>query len=221
MPVFSFKRAVIFANGEMDRPDAVEKVLRPEDWIVAADGGTLNALACGRTPNVVIGDMDSLPPDLKSELETRGTEFVVHPSEKNETDLELAFLYVAKSGVESVLVLGALGGRLDQMLANIQLMALPELAGMDVQLVDVDQSAFIVRDSISIRGNPGDRVSLIPLGGDAHGVTTHGLKYPLKDETLFFNRARGISNILDSHDARVKLTKGILLCVLVDNSYGE
>ncbi|MBN1314257.1 MAG: thiamine diphosphokinase [Anaerolineales bacterium] len=221
MPINSFKRAVVFANGELNRPDVIRKMLRPDDWIIAADGGTLHALACTRTPEIVIGDLDSLPPDLKTDLEAWGTEFVVHPPEKNETDLELALLHVAESDVRSVLVLGALGGRLDQMLANIQLLALPELAGIDIQLADANQTGYIVRDAITIHGSPGDRVSLIPQGGDARGVTTKGLKYPLNNETLYFGRARGISNVMDGQVARVEIAKGILLCVLVDDKFGE
>lgn len=222
MPVNSAKRAVIFANGELKDPESIRKSIRPDDWIVAADGGTLNALACGKTPDLVIGDLDSLPLELKSELENTGTEFIVHPAEKNETDLELALLHVAKSRVQAVLVLGALGGRLDQMLANIHLLALPELEGMVVELVDANQAAYITRDMIEIHGKPGDRVSVIPLGGDAYGVSTVGLEWPLKNETLSYCRARGVSNVLTGTDAWVKVSQGVLLVVMVDNvEFGE
>jgi thiamine pyrophosphokinase len=207
------KRAVIFANGELPDPAAIRPLLRPEDWIVAADGGTRHALACGCVPRVVIGDLDSLPEALRDELEDQGTEFRSHPAAKDETDLELALLYVVANGVKTILVMGALGGRLDQLIANIQLLARPELAGLDVQVVDGNQTARLIRDQATIHGAAGDRVSLIPLGGDAHGVRTSGLAWRLADETLTFGEARGVSNVMTGPEACVRVAAGLLLCV--------
>jgi len=209
----SMKRAVIFANGEMRDPAAAKKLLRTDDWIVAADGGAHHALACGRTPQLVIGDLDSLAPKLRVQLETRGSEFIVHPAAKDETDLELALLHVAAQGATAVLVLGALGGRLDQMLANIQLLARPELGLLEIQIADGRQTAQLVRDKMTIYGTVGDLVSLIPLGGDARGVCTSGLKWPLEDETLYFGRARGVSNEMLETEAQIRVAAGKLLCI--------
>lgn len=207
------KRAVIFANGEMSDPAAIRNLLRPDDWIVAADGGTLHASSCGVRPQLIIGDLDSLPHDMKAKLESQGTEFIVHPAAKDETDLELALLHVVAHGVRSVLLLGALGGRLDQTLANIQLLARPELNLLEIQVADGRQVAQLVWDELTVHGTAGDLVSLIPLGGDARGVSTSGLRWPLKGETLYFGRARGVSNEMVDDEAQIRLTAGKLLCI--------
>ena len=176
------KRAIVFANGELPDPAAVRALLRPDDWVVAADGGTAYALACGVRPQLVIGDLDSLPAELKAQLAAHGVAFITHPADKDWTDLELALLYVAANGAAEVLVLAALGGRLDQMLANVLLLTRPELARVQVRISDGRESAWLVRDETTVRGAAGDRVSLIPLGGDALEVRTAGLAWPLRGE---------------------------------------
>jgi len=207
------KRAVIFANGDLPDPAAIRPLLRPDDWIVAADGGTRHALACGRPPHLVIGDLDSLPAGLRVELEAHGTEFLSFPSAKDETDLELALLHIAANGATAVLVVGALGGRLDQTLANLQLLARPELAALDAQIVDGRQTARLIQNEAIIYGAAGDRVSLIPLGGDARGVHASGLAWPLAGETLRFGQARGVSNVMTGPEAHVQVAAGRLLCI--------
>lgn len=127
-------RIIIFANGILDDPAAeVGCWLRPGDLVVAADGGTQHALAAGITPAHVIGDLDSLSPELHGMLNAAGTVIHAHPPAKDETDLELALLWaVQQSDVTQIIVLGALGGRPDQELANLLLLALSQVAGRDV-----------------------------------------------------------------------------------------
>lgn len=209
----TIKRAIIFANGEMPDPDAVRSWLRPDDWIVAADGGTSHALLCGCTPHLIIGDMDSFPTGRQAELEEQGAQFLNFPADKDETDLELALLHAASNGATTILIVGALGGRLDQLLANVQLLARPELANLDVRIVTGNEMAWLVRDKTSIHGAIGDRVSLIPLGGDVQGVSTHGLRWPLENARLLFGQARGVSNVMTGPRAEIQLEAGLLLCI--------
>ncbi len=211
--VDSMKRAVVFANGDLPDPAAVRALLRPDDWIVAADGGTTHALACGVRPQLVIGDLDSLPAGLKTELAAEGAAFITHPADKDWTDLELALLYVAANGAVEVLVVAALGGRLDQTLANVLLLARPELARLQVRITDGRETAWLVRDETTVHGTAGERVSLIPLGGDAVDVHTAGLAWPLRGETLRLGEARGVSNEMTGSLARVQIGEGLLLCV--------
>jgi thiamine pyrophosphokinase len=213
-------RAIIFANGEFPDPQAASALTRPGDLVIAADGGTRHAAAAGVAPHVVIGDLDSLPAETLSELKTAGAQIVRFSPRKDETDLELALLYAAREGATEIVVLGALGGRLDQTIANVLLLALPGVEGIDVRIVEDAQEAFLVRDEAVIEGSSGDTVSLIPLGGDAEGVTTTGLEWPLDEDTLRFGAARGVSNVLTREQARVRVRRGSLLCV-VTHARGE
>lgn len=185
--------------------------------VIAADGGTRIAWLYGRPPDVVIGDMDSLSEKELSRLENDGAELVRYPPEKDETDLELALLYAAEQAISWIRIIGAIGGRFDQMLANVYLLSLPELEGCDVAIVARNQIISLLRPgSHQLEGKIGDTVSLIPVACDVSGIRTEGMKYPLKGEILAFGPARGISNVMLTDRARIKFDGGLLLCVHTD-----
>jgi thiamine pyrophosphokinase len=210
-------RAIIFANGVLARPEAVRPILHPDDLLIAADGGSAHYRAIDLTPQVVIGDLDSLEPGELARLEAAGAQVLRYPERKDFTDLELALRYARSAGAEEALVFGALGARWDQTLANLLLPAAAELQGMNIRLVDGPQEIQLLRagQPFTLHGRPGDTLSLVPLGGDAHGVTTGQLDYPLDAETLQFGATRGISNVFTTATATVRLESGLLLCVVI------
>jgi thiamine pyrophosphokinase len=210
-------RAVIFVNGEFIDPQGARHLLRAGDFIIAADGGTHYALSVGVIPHVVIGDLDSLSPDEQARVGMAGSRIIRLSPRKDETDLELALHHAVDEGATEIMILAALGGRLDQTIANLLLLALPELRGLDVRVIEGPQMAFLIRGGRGgslIEGQPGDTVSLIPLGGDVVGVTAEGLEWPLHEDTLRFGLARGVSNVLTAERARVRVRRGLLLCVV-------
>jgi thiamine pyrophosphokinase len=205
--------AVIVASApELDIAPYQEHI-RAADLLIAADGGALPLLRAGIVPHVAIGDMDSIDAAGLAELEMHRVAMQRFPREKDETDLELALLYAAATGATAIDILGALGGRWDHTLANVALLALPELRTRRVRLLADRQTLFLVRDSAMLEGQAGDTISLLPLAGDAYGVTTKGLRYPLDDATLSYERARGVSNVLLAPPGYVSLRAGLLLVV--------
>lgn len=211
-------RAIIFANGEFQDPQSARRLPRSGDLVIAADGGTRHALATGVTPDVVIGDLDSLAPDDQAHLEAAGTQIVRFSPDKDKTDLELALLHAVQEGATEIIILAALGGRLDQTMANVLLLARPELENIDTRIVEGAQEAFLIQGEATVRGRPGDTVSLIPLGGDAQGVTIEGVKWPLDQVTLCLGSTWGVSNVLTAEQARVRVRRGMLLCAVMHAS---
>jgi thiamine pyrophosphokinase len=205
--------AVIVANApDLDaRPFAA--LLGGADIIIAADGGGDALAQAGIAPHVLIGDLDSISASALAWAQAQGTEVLRHAAEKDETDLELALLLAAERGAERIDVLGALGGRWDHSLANVALLALPELVGRAVRLLGMEQQAFLVRGQASLDGLAGDTISLLPLAGAAHGITTRGLRYPLHEATLHYERSRGVSNVLEQPPGAVTVREGLLLVV--------
>jgi len=216
-------RAIIVASGRPLGGEAWKSLVRTGDLIVGADGGAAQILAWGTAPHVVIGDMDSLPDQAQASLAASGCEFIVHPRAKDETDLELALSYVVERGFQEVVILGALGGRLDHTLANVLLLTLPRFAAAQIRIVDDHEEALLVRDggAVTVDGRPGDTLSLLPLGGDAKGVTTGGLTWALEGDTLRFGSSRGVSNEMTGSTACIAVEKGCLLVVHKTGGYHE
>jgi thiamine pyrophosphokinase len=164
--------------------------------------------------DALVGDFDSTSPEQAARLAADGTQLVRRPAEKDETDLELALLHAFEEGVDEAIVVGAAGSRIDMTVADVLLLLHPSLVGRRISLWVGSQTAYLRRPpGGAIDGAAGDTVSLIPLGGDARGVTTHGLAFPLNGETLGSGPARGVSNRITTPPARVELASGALLVV--------
>jgi thiamine pyrophosphokinase len=208
-------RIVIFANGELSQPDLIRAYLRPADRIFCADGGTRHALALGLTPQAIVGDLDSLEPDIVARMAAAGVVIQRHPARKNQTDLELALTLAVAETPDEILLLTALGGRLDQMLANILLLTRPEYAPARLILADGRQWATLLRSdqSLSIPGQPGDTLSLIPLTPTVSGVTLTGVEWPLNRAALSLGSTWTISNTLLSPPAMLQIGEGLVLVV--------
>lgn len=210
------KRAIIFANGRMQDPPDILSNRQPSDLIIAADGGTHHCKSLGITPNIIIGDFDSLDPKEVITYQQAGVEIYQYPIRKDETDLELVLQFTMKQEISELYIIGALGERWDMTVANILLMAHPMFTRLKIRLLDGSQELVLLRgeDQIELHGQPGFQLSLIPLAGDAHGITTHGLEYSLNDESLYFASTRGVSNVFLHDHAQVIVKEGVLLCIL-------
>jgi thiamine pyrophosphokinase len=204
----------------------------PGDRVIAADRGGAHALRWGWPVHLLIGDLDSLPTAELALAEAAGVPVVVAPSAKDETDLELGLAYALRDGAREIVICGALGARTDHMLANLFLLARDELTGLDIAISEGTQTIRLLRGGSEARqhpeeasclmstGVPGDLLSLLPVGGNAVGVTTEGLLYPLSDETLFFGQARGVSNVFLTATVRVWLRAGLLFAIHTRNRTG-
>ncbi len=203
------KRAYIFGAGEYDGPPpAVQR----DDLLLAADGGYDYLSRNGMTPQLLLGDLDSLktPP---AGLETR-----VFPTEKNETDMELAVQEALSRGAEELYLYGALGGRLDHTLANIQLVAGLARKGFRAYLVSEKTTVTALHDG-ALRFSEAftGTLSVFAYGGEARGVTLVGLRYPLTDYVLPDDVSLGVSNEFTGREARVSVADGTLLLLWSGN----
>ena len=207
-------KVVVVASGELDASDVAW--LDDADLVIAADGGAASLDRVGRTPDVLVGDLDSIDPPLVARLAAAGTTVERHPVDKEASDTELAVEMAIGAGGVAVVVLGAMGGaRLDHELANLLLLADASLAGRDVRAVRGRTRVRAVHagERLDLDGSPGDLVTLLPVGGDAVGVSTDGLRWPLDGATLLFGRSRGLSNEVVAAPASVRITSGTLLVV--------
>ena len=207
------QRIIIFANGELPDIDKAYSLIQKDDYVICADGGTRHALAFSVQPDLIIGDMDSLEKGQLENLQESGVSIELYPRDKNETDLELAIHRAIELKPRQVVIAAALGGRLDQTLANITLLTDLRLSTFDVRLDDGVEEIFICRGQAHVHGRSGDLVSLIPWQGEVSEVQTKNLKWVLENETLYPDKTRGISNEMTNKIASVSIGSGLLLIV--------
>jgi thiamine pyrophosphokinase len=207
-------KVAVVASGDLDPTDA--SVLDEADLVIAADGGAAALDRIGRRPDRLVGDLDSTDSGLVERLAAAGTQIERHPNDKDASDSELAIAAAWAAGADEVVLLGATGGdRLDHGIANLLLLADPGLAECEVRLVHGPTTVRVVRggERIVFLGGVGDTVSVLPIGGDADGIRTEGLRWKLDGETLSIGRSRGLSNEVVSTPASVTLERGTLLVV--------
>lgn len=204
---------IVFAGGEP--VDARWHAHVPATGLViAADSGLVHAQTLGRSVDLVVGDLDSVPGEALDRAVAAGARVEQHPTDKDKTDLELAIDAAVALGARHVLVLGAGGGdRLDHFLANALLLASPSFADVEIDAFVGPARIAVVRRASELHGHPGELVSLLALGGPARGVRTEGLRYPLNGESLHPGSTRGVSNELEARHAHVSIDGGVLFAV--------
>lgn len=215
-------RIVVVASGALAPGD--ERCLDGADLVIAADGGAGSLARLGRRPDRLVGDLDSADPALVERLEATGTRVDRHPMDKDSSDTELAVHAARAEGAHAIDLIGATGGdRLDHELANLLLLADPAFAGAELRAVVGGTTVRAARggQTLALRGVPGDLVTLLPIGGDASGVTTSGLRWELEAATLRLGRSRGLSNVIVEAGASVRLADGVLLVVETTSTGGH
>ncbi len=203
----------IFANGEF----ALNKInLHPDTTIIAADGGAHHCLCLGLTPDIIIGDFDSLSEEEILTFESKGTTFYRYPSSKDETDLELALIYADKIGTTEATIYGLLGGRWDMSFSNLTLLSSSRFDHINFFVETSNSTIRLLRNGIrlTIHGNQDDRVSIIPLCPHACGITTIGFEWSLENENLEFGSQRGLSNRMINSEAQISINSGKLLIII-------
>ncbi len=209
-------RAIVFANGEMtEKPEGLGTI-SSRDLIIAADGGLSHCKALGATPRIVVGDMDSIDETDLRRMEESNVEIVRRPRRKDETDLELALGTAVERGADRIAIVGALGARWDMTFCNLLLLGAAFLEDIEVKILDGRTEIARVKggQTVEFAGVPGDRLSILPVGGDAEGVTLRGLEYPLNGERLPVGSTRGLSNVFEDGIAKISLERGLIVVLI-------
>ena len=206
-------KAYIFLGGDFESPPDWPARPGPDDLVVGADSGGRHPSELGWPIDVLAGDFDSLGEESVAALASGGTEILRHPTTKDETDFELALDLVRGRGFVDIDVLGALGGRWDMTFGNLFLPSSPHFSALKVRFRHGPWNLFVVHGpaQFTVQGNPGDLLSILPLKGDAKGISLSGCLYPLKRETLLIGRSRGLSNELTVSSALISFDSGTII----------
>jgi thiamine pyrophosphokinase len=199
----SVMKTVVVLAGGPDRPAAI--ALPTGATVIAADGGA----ELGGPIDLVIGDLDSISAETLAGIERVER----HAVDKDATDLELALAAALRFEPDRILVLGGAGGRLDHLFGGLLLLAAQAYARVEVDAQIGAAAVHVVRGERTLRGDPGELISLLAVNGPASGVVTDGLVYPLLGETLEPGSSRGVSNVFAGPEARIGVGRGVLLAV--------
>jgi thiamine pyrophosphokinase len=207
--------AIVFAGSQAVGPHVCEWLPSGAD-VIAADSGLHVANSLGIHVNHLVGDLDSADPAAIDAAVAGGTTVDRHPSEKDATDLELAFEAAIARGAQRIVLVDGGGDRLDHLAGNLALLASPMLAGISVEAYSGTARIIVVRGGdppAMLGGMVGSLVTLLPVGGPARGIVTKRLRYRLSKEDLLPGTTRGVSNELAAHTGSVELDEGTLLVI--------
>ena len=209
--------AIIYIGG--DGPD--HSLAHPHldgALVIAADSGWEHAIAAGAQPSLLVGDMDSIRADHLADARARGTIIVEHPRDKDLTDLEIALDAARDAGARRVHVVSGGGDRFDHLLAMVHsLAARADDATVTAQIGGSRIHILTPRLHVTFPASPGDTVSLVPLGGRAKGVSTRGLRWELRRDTLRPFESRGVSNVATHDEVRVSVRTGVVAIIRPDH----
>lgn len=215
--MMKMKRCLIVTGGTIDIAFAKDFLSqRSYDYVIAADAGLEVLRPLHISPNAVVGDLDTVDKKVLEEYQNQpGIEFEIHKPEKDETDTELALLTAARQGCEAVDILGALGGRMDHAIGNIQLMYQFFCQGMEVNIYDARNRLYPLGGHKVFHREEvyGKYISFLPMTETVEGLTLRGFKYPLQRRTIGLGTSLCISNELKREEGILELEKGVLLCV--------
>jgi len=206
---YSQERIALIANGDLVNPEAIRERIRSFPILVAVDGGLKHCHALGLQPDLIVGDFDSTLPSLLESYS--GIARLQVPREKDQTDLEIAIQEVMGAETQEVTVFASLGGRADHTLGNIVLLS--RYAGR-LFLESDRERLFVIDQTVTLDCAVGQTISLIPLNGPVHGVTTQGLQWELVGCTLDKNFI-GISNVATRSQVVIQVADGDLLCCVL------
>jgi len=205
------KRAVLFSNGEGQCPERLK--IYPDDYLIAVDGGLKHLEKLKLSPDLLIGDLDSVDPRYLPNLEKSSVEVLRFNPNKDDTDLALALREAIKRGYRHVVIAFGLGGRVDHLLGSLGLFEVAKAESVDLCFDDGITRVFLFDDEIRLDTQPQDLISLIPWRDDVLVHSTQNLAYALRDEWLPFGTTRGVSNVALAEEIKVSLSKGELLII--------
>ncbi len=187
------------------------------DYIVCADNGMKHARKLGILPDCIVGDLDSCDRLDVLFFEAKGVAIIQMPTQKDETDTELAIVRCIEAGATAIDVYGGLGTRMDHSLANMQLVYRYLKQGIQVVLHSGYNRLYLVDKAITLKGVKGRLVSLMPYTEEVLGVTTTGLAYPLQEGVFRHGDAYGVSNYMLGDTATITVLSGVLVVMYAED----
>ena len=205
-------KCLILSGGTAPGQNMIEKYAQDADLVIGVDGAADIFDRYDWVPDILIGDFDTADAGCVENLEKRGTKVIRLAERKNQTDTEAAVDYALFAGMDELLILGAIGSRMDHTLANISMLVRADKAGASCRIVDEYNELTVSDRDMTLSGEKGQGVSILPLTGEVC-VSADGLKYPLNKLILGWDSSRGVSNVMTGELAHISISGGYALII--------
>ena len=203
---------LIFIGGDPPHPN-IRQHLPADSYVVAADSGYAHAIAMGFTPNELVGDMDSITSVDLTDAHDSNVLISRFPTDKDLTDTEIAIASALERQSSHITVVSGGGDRFDHVLAMTHSLASCARTVETTLFIGTARVSYATyTKEFRMNTQPGNIVSLIPIGG-ATQVTTTGLQWELNNDTLQSFASRGVSNIANGESVTISVTDGSLAII--------
>ena len=202
---------IIISSGNIKKYDYFAGIIGLADKIISADGGARHLKRMNIIPDIAMGDFDSIDKDSMAFLERHKVPMIKHSMDKDATDTELAVQWAMENKATSITLLGVTGTRIDHTLANIFLLKQIARAKIPCKILDDNNEIYLVMDEIELKGEPGNFLSVIPLGQEIRGITITGVDFPLENQNIPMGSSLGISNRFSCTKACIAIKRGMAI----------
>lgn len=180
-----------------------------KEYVIAADGGVAILEKMGITPDLIIGDFDSLG------YIPNGENVIVHQVEKDDTDMMLSVKKAAEMGYDEIEIYGGCGGRIDHTIANFQTMLWASMQGIKIKMCHKEYDFYMItNEKIILKGEVENDLSVFAFGGVAKSVNIKGAKYEADNMQLEPYNPTAVSNTFIGDDVIISVESGSLLIIV-------
>lgn len=204
-------KIIIISGGEPPRLEVIKRELKDSSFLICADSGANCLYNYEISPNYLVGDFDSINPEILKYFLNKDCKIDKYPKEKDFTDTEIALNKAIELGASEIIFLGCTGSRLDHTLGNIGLLLKCLDLKIKAYLKDDNNIIFMTNESIDLEGEKGKTFSLLAYGNNVSGLTLKGVKYPLKNYELKVGDPLTLSNEFVEDKVSISFISGNLL----------
>ncbi len=207
------KYALVLAGGDEVEKNLLAKYIKGSDFVVGADKGAETAYKYNFDIDLVVGDFDSINPEILSEFTGK---IIRYPIEKDKTDLELALDIIIEKKYNNIIILNALGNRLDHTMGNLFL--LEKFKNKNIKIIDNNSETFLINENkISLKNKKNHSLSIIPISEFIQIERLTGVKYSLENQTVNRGSTLCVSNIIKDRECLISISRGRAFIIITKN----
>ena len=207
-------KVLIVSGGERPEIDLLKEKAVSSSMVIAADRGAEYCLKAGILPDMVVGDLDSLPAGIQEELVSNNIKIHKFDCKKDMSDTQIAVDMAVEKGADEIEIIAGIGSRFDHSLANVYLLYRSLRQGVKARIISRIHEIFLIENQCVIKNEAGSLISFLPLGHSANGITLKGFEYEIDNTDMDMSFPIGISNIIVSDSAEVIISRGILIAII-------